>query len=132
MSSTVKICAHVSAMSGPDDVPPVVPLVVPLNHCALPPCTRSVGESESKVSHAYALNARHRETKSSVDPPVLDPMRLIRLRTHLPLAILLVVLVVALEPLDVAVTLEGEDVGRDTVEEPAIMGDDEASATASI
>src|SRR5689334_8135188 len=40
----------------------------------------------------------------------------------------LVVLEVALEPLDMAVALEGEHVGRDAVEEPAIVADDHRAA----
>jgi hypothetical protein len=44
------------------------------------------------------------------------------------LLVFLVVLEVALEPFDMAVALEGEDVGRDTVEEPAIMADDHGAA----
>jgi hypothetical protein len=40
----------------------------------------------------------------------------------------LVVLVVALEPHDLAVALEGEDVRRDAVEEPAIVADDDGAA----
>jgi hypothetical protein len=37
----------------------------------------------------------------------------------------LVVADVALEPADLAVALEGEDVRRDSVEEPAIVADDD-------
>ncbi len=40
----------------------------------------------------------------------------------------LVVLEVALEPFDVAVALEGEDVGGDAVEEPAVVADDHGAA----
>ena len=40
----------------------------------------------------------------------------------------LVVADVALEPADLAVALEGEDVGRDPVEEPAIVADDHDAA----
>ena len=40
----------------------------------------------------------------------------------------LVVADVALEPADLAVALEGEDVGRDPVEEPAIVADDDGAA----
>jgi hypothetical protein len=51
-------------------------------------------------------------------------MRLVRVRALPPLVVLLVVLAIALEPLDVAVALEGQDVGGDAVEEPAVVGDD--------
>jgi hypothetical protein len=40
----------------------------------------------------------------------------------------LVVLEVALEPFDMAVALEGQDVGRDAVEEHAIVADDHGAA----
>ena len=40
----------------------------------------------------------------------------------------LVVLEVALEPFDMAVAFEREDVGRDAVEEPAIVADDDGAA----
>src|SRR6185312_3300958 len=39
-----------------------------------------------------------------------------------------VILEIALEPFDVAVALEREDVGGDTVEEPAIVADDDGAA----
>ena len=60
LSSSIQICTGIPAMSRPDDVPPVVPLVVPLNHCALPPPTRVVGESNSKVGRTEVLSARQR------------------------------------------------------------------------
>src|SRR5439155_25867454 len=44
------------------------------------------------------------------------------------MAIRLVVREVALEPLDVAVALERQDVRRDAVEEPAIVADDDRAA----
>src|SRR5690606_38411588 len=51
--------------------------------------------------------------------PVLHPVRLVRLGAEPLLPVGLVLLVVALEPDDAAVALEGEDVGGDAVEEPA-------------
>ena len=50
-------------------------------------------------------------------------MRRIRIRPEALLAIHFVVLVVALEPLDVTVGFERQDVRRDAIEEPAIMRD---------
>ena len=44
------------------------------------------------------------------------------------MAELLVLGEVALEPADLAVALEGEHVGRDPVEEPAIVADDDGAA----
>ena len=55
-------------------------------------------------------------------------MRLVGLVAQAALAVRLVVLVVALEPFDVAVALEGQDVGRDAVQEPAIVADDHGAA----
>ena len=49
-------------------------------------------------------------------------------RAQPAVAILLVILVVALEPLDVAVAFEGQDVGRDAVEEPAVVGNHHGAA----
>src|SRR5438477_3848995 len=60
--------------------------------------------------------------------PVLDPVRLLRLGAEAAAPVGLVVLVVALEPHRTAVALEGEDVGRNAVEEPAIVADDHRAA----
>jgi len=54
---------------------------------------------------------------------VADPSWLIGRRAQLLVAERLVVADVALEPADLAVALEGEDVGRDPVEEPTIVAD---------
>ena len=48
-------------------------------------------------------------------------MRLVRRRTETALPIDFIVLIVALEPLDLTVAFEGEDVRRDAIEEPAIV-----------
>ena len=42
--------------------------------------------------------------------------------------VLLVILEVAFEPFDMAVAFEGQDVGGDAVEEPAVMADDDGAA----
>jgi hypothetical protein len=42
--------------------------------------------------------------------------------------VLLVILKVALEPFDVAVAFEGQDMRGDAVEEPAVMADDDGAA----
>src|SRR5688572_26410374 len=54
---------------------------------------------------------------------VFDAVRAVRVLAEPAAAVLFVSLVVALEPHGFAVTLEGEDVGGDAVEEPAIVGD---------
>ena len=65
---------------------------------------------------------------SGIDSSILDPVRRVGVGTQATPAIRFVVLVVALEPLDVAVAFEGEDVGRDAVEEPSIVADDDRAA----
>ena len=55
-------------------------------------------------------------------------MRLIGVGAEASLLVHLVVLEVAFEPLDVAVAFEGQDVGGDAVEEPAVVRDDDRAA----
>src|SRR5437870_2981389 len=59
---------------------------------------------------------------------ILDPVRDDRIRAEPAHLVLLVVLIVALEPLDMALALEGEDVRSDAIEEPAIVADDHGAA----
>src|SRR4051812_32307886 len=59
---------------------------------------------------------------------VRDPMRLVGIRTLAPLQVLDVRLVIPLVPDHLAVPLEGEDVRRDAIEEPAIVGDHDSTA----
>src|SRR5579883_3168285 len=59
---------------------------------------------------------------------VLDPVRLVGVGAEAAVAVGLVVLVVALEPFDVAVAFERQHVGGDAVEEPAIVTDDHRAA----
>ena len=60
--------------------------------------------------------------------PVLDAVRLVGLGAEPRVPVRLVVLVVALEPHDLAVALEGQDVRGDAVEEPAVVADDHRAA----
>src|ERR1051326_1017217 len=61
-------------------------------------------------------------------PLVRDPVGPLGLGAE-PLApVLLVGVEVALEPADLAVALEGQDVGRDAIQEPAVVGDDHRTA----
>src|SRR5689334_1535995 len=57
-------------------------------------------------------------------PAVLDAVRLVRVGAQPAVAVRLVVLVVALEPDHPAVALEGQHVGGDAVQEPAVVADD--------
>ena len=57
---------------------------------------------------------------------VLQPVRNDAVGAEPAHLVLLVILEIGLEPLDMAVPFEGEDVRRDAVEEPAAMADDDA------
>ena len=59
---------------------------------------------------------------------VPDPVRLVRRGAQFLVPERLVVADVPLEEPDLAVALEGEDVGRDPVEEPAVVADDHGAA----
>src|SRR5215813_1610567 len=65
---------------------------------------------------------------SAAELLVLDPVRNGGVDPQSALLVFLVVLKVALEPFDVAVVLEGQDVGGDAVEEPAVVADDHRAA----
>src|SRR5260370_15404009 len=59
---------------------------------------------------------------------VFDALRNNRLDAQPAHLVLLVVLVIAFEPLDTAVALESENVGGDAVEKPAVVADDDGAA----
>src|SRR3712207_1685690 len=59
---------------------------------------------------------------------VLDPVRDRGVDAQAALLVLFVIREVALEPLDMAVALEGQDVRRDAIKEPAIVADDDSAA----
>src|SRR5690606_1506277 len=77
-----------------------------------------------------------RGTPAGLDaPPVLarqllvcEPGRTIRRVAHAPPLVLLIGLEIALEPFDMAVALEGEDVSRQAIEEEAVVADDHGAA----
>src|SRR5579863_2108147 len=78
----------------------------------------------------YTVNYRPGAAAPSRDAPlarellVFDPLRNDGVCAQPPHFVFLVVLEIALEPFDIAVAFEGEDVGGDPVEEPAIVADD--------
>src|SRR4051794_8885876 len=76
------------------------------------------------------VDARRRGGKqaSSDELLVLDAVWLIGSGAELAVAEFLVLGEVAFEPADLAVALEGEDVRRDPVEEPAVVADDHRAA----
>src|SRR3954447_24890974 len=59
---------------------------------------------------------------------VFDAVRLIGCGAEAAAAVGFVIGVIALKPLDAALALEGEDVRRDAVEEPAVVADDDRAA----
>ena len=69
-----------------------------------------------------------RRSDSGGEALVLDPVRLFGRRAQLLASEGLVVAHVALEEAHLRVPFEGEDVGRDSVEEPAVVGDDDDAA----
>src|SRR6476620_2699162 len=70
------------------------------------------------------MEARRPPNLASLEALELDAVRLDRGLAEAALLVLLVGFEVALEPFDVAVTLEGEDVCRQPIEEEAIVRDD--------
>src|SRR5436190_332296 len=69
-----------------------------------------------------------RVRRSAREALVADPVWLVGRGAELAVPILLVLGEVPLEPADLAVPLEGEYVGGDPVEEPAIVADDDGAA----
>src|SRR5688572_14189263 len=65
---------------------------------------------------------------SAREPLVSQPGRPVRSIAEAAALVFLVGLEVALEPFHMAVTLESEDVSRQTVEEEAVMADDHGAA----
>ena len=59
---------------------------------------------------------------------VPDPVRLIGTVAEAPMAICLVIRIVSLKPRHLAITLEGEDMGGDAIQKPAIVRDDDRTA----
>ena len=80
----------------------------------------SAGQGGVGLQAGPALSAR--------EPLVADPVRLIGRGPELPVPELLVLGEVALEEPDLAVALEREHVGRDPVEEPAVVADHDGAA----
>src|SRR5215212_7947857 len=90
------------------------------------PARHPVDEDASLDS---TFGERRRGRRGSGDEPLVpDPMRLVGRRAELPVPERLVVADVSFEPPNLAVALEREDVGRDPVEEPAVVADDDHTA----
>src|SRR4029077_9908979 len=59
---------------------------------------------------------------------VSDAMGLVGISTKTPATLGLVIGIVAFEPSDLTVALEGQDVSGDAVEKPSVMGNDDGAA----
>src|SRR6056297_433788 len=77
---------------------------------------------------AFRATARPPRPGSAAELLVLDALRLHRVGAEAADLVGLVFAEVALEPLDVAVALEGEDVGAEPVHEPAVVADHHGAA----
>jgi len=80
------------------------------------------------VAWPSGTSPRHIKPKLSAELLVLDPVRDDGVGPQPPHLVRLVVLEIALEPFDVAVALERQNVRRDAVEEEAIVADDDGAA----
>src|SRR5215469_16867175 len=87
---------------------------------------RSSGSALSPAGVVDTANAW--DVRSASERLVLDAVRLRGVVSGPSLVVLDVLLVVALEPDHLRVALEGEHVGGDTVEEPAIVRDHDGAA----
>src|SRR6476620_5901534 len=79
-------------------------------------------------SRPAAAARRLKRDASARELFVFDPVRDRRIGSQPAHFVLLVVLEIALEPFDVAVAFERQHMGRDAVEEPAIVADDHRAA----
>src|SRR5262249_2098181 len=70
----------------------------------------------------------HAHAASPAEFLIFDPRRDGRVDAEAALLVFLIVGEVALEPLHVALPLEGEHVGGDAIEEPAVVADDDRAA----
>src|SRR5258708_4122737 len=68
------------------------------------------------------------QVPSAAELLILNALRHDRILAEAAHLVLLVVLEIPFEPFDTAVAFEGQNVGRDAVEEPAIVADDDGAA----
>src|SRR5712672_3408170 len=91
--------------------------------------SRDAGACRRAARSAAACRRGSKETLSGPSERlVADAMRLIGLGAQAPVPVSLVIGVIPLEPHDLAVALEGQHVGRDAVEKPAIVRDNDGEA----
>jgi len=77
------------------------------------------------LAFGYGLFLSHSPPRQM---PVFDPVRLVRGGAETRLPVPFVLGIVAVEPDHPALSLEGEDMGGDPVEKPAVMADDDGAA----
>src|SRR5579862_3131816 len=88
---------------------------------------RRRGGAEAPLVTETSESPRLRGEPSAFQRLEFDAVRPIRIAVP-PAQVRLVVLIVPFEPLDVTVALEGEDVRRDAIEEPAVVRDHDHAA----
>src|SRR5690606_32475071 len=76
----------------------------------------------------FPVHAATKKALAAFQRLVADAVRLVGVGAEALLLVHLVILEIALEPFDMAVALERHDMGRDAVEEPAIMADHDRAA----
>src|SRR6478609_6014171 len=97
-------------------------------NCVKAASAARAGDRPQVITITAAMSTRRIMPRSPRQLLVLHAMRNDAVLAEPAHLVLLVVLEVALEPFDMAVAFEGQDVGRDAVEEPAIMADDDGAA----
>ena len=93
------------------------------------------GASSTLIHSTPHRNRRHRPIPKygrAINPftnprsgqfPVFNPVRLIRLNAQSPLAIRFIIGVIALKPQYLRIAFKGQNMGRNPIQKPAIMGD---------
>src|SRR4051812_40157227 len=97
-------------------------------NCVKAASAARAGERPQVKTITAAMSTRHIMPTSPRQLLVLHAVRNDAVLAETAHLVLFVVLEVAFEPFDMALAFEGEDVGRDAVEEPAIMADDDGAA----
>src|SRR5205814_6391522 len=80
--------------------------------------------AQREITHPFLKRPFPDGCSSAGKAFVFDLVRLIRVDAQPPLLVGFIILEIAFEPFDMAVALEGQHVGGDTVQEPAVMADD--------
>src|SRR5262245_17994980 len=88
---------------------------------------RPCGSSPDIKICLYVFLARARAGSAAGEVLVFDALRQDRVLAEAALLVLLVIFEIALEPLDVAVALEGQNVGGNAIEKEAVVADDDGA-----